>query len=137
MPRPSWTQPEPILSLVENVYDKDATIAFQKMVGANPDGQHGGMTNSNIRAFLNQYGDIEFQINSYEPQDLLISLRKNLQNWWSLASLENDNIETLNQENCRRSDCVCNAIVEIKLSEKEKSILKNFNSEFKDPEENK
>ncbi|KDO31284.1 hypothetical protein SPRG_03899 [Saprolegnia parasitica CBS 223.65] len=73
--RAPWTRPAPRVA-VSGIYDHDSAVALQTFVGSYPDGSHGGMTNTDIRNVLRQYGTADEAPTTTENDELVMCLRK-------------------------------------------------------------
>ena len=73
-PRDEWAQPAAFLG-VDGIYNEDTCKALQTLCGGFADGEHGGLTSSNLRTFLHCHGRAEDNTTSKEPDDLVRCLR--------------------------------------------------------------
>ncbi|KAH9096741.1 hypothetical protein LEN26_017369 [Aphanomyces euteiches] len=114
--RAPWTRPAPRLP-VSGIYDQESAIALQKFVGSFPDGSHGGMTNTDIRNVLRQYGEPNEAPKSPNVHELLSSLRLFLKRHSALSSPTNDNAVPDLNECPGNTRCVCRVIMREEIGE--------------------
>jgi hypothetical protein len=73
-PREEWVRPSPVVPM-DGVYDAEVCKLVQRLCGGFADGDHGGLTSSNLRTFLNCHGRPEHVTKSKTPEDLIVCLR--------------------------------------------------------------
>ena len=126
-PRPSWVR-QPDIVQENGVYDIDTAKAFQRFLGAHPDGSHGGFTNMSIRNYFRELVPSDEAVVSRHGKDILDFLRR----YFIEHPLLSKSSELLSMSpSCNRMDCVCSCIYNMKdrevqteeKEEKEEEVL--------------
>ncbi|OQS06837.1 hypothetical protein THRCLA_01148 [Thraustotheca clavata] len=107
--RAPWIRPVAHLP-VTGSYDHASAVALQTFVGSYPDGSHGGMTNTDIRNVLRQYGRPDEAPKTPANEELIACLRKFLIRHWILVSpIKSSAVLDLSCDHSGR--CVCRTIL--------------------------
>jgi hypothetical protein len=114
--RAPWFRPEPTLA-VNGIYDQETTIELQKFVGSFPDGSHGGMTNTDIRNVLRQYGQPDEGPTTPDYQELLNCLRRFLLRHYKVMVPGGEHLDLT--KCTRQGACVCCVILREDTGESE------------------